>query len=69
MNLLTKNLGLYISQGMLQLDESSIVMDGGALRIGVRYLRDAVEPEPVTTDRGKVTGNWAGGAIQRTQGN
>ena len=69
MNLLTKNLGLYISQGMLHLDESSIVMDGGALRFGARYLRGAIEPEPVTTDRGKVTGNWAGGAIQRTQGN
>ena len=68
MNLLKKNLGLYISQGMLQLDETRIVMDGGAFRIGVRYLRDAVEPEPITTDRGKLTGNWAGGAIQRTAG-
>lgn len=69
MNLIKKNLGLYISQGMLQLDETRIVMDDGAFRIGVRYLKDAVEPEqPVTTDRGKLTGNWAGGAIQRTAG-
>jgi len=69
MNLIKKNLGLYISQGMLQLDETRIVMDDGAFRIGVRYLKDAVEPEqPVTTDRGKLTGNWAGGAVQRTAG-
>lgn len=70
MNLLKKNLGLYISQGLLQLEDNDIVMDGGAFRIGTRSVRFADEPvvEPVTTDRGKLTGNWAGGAIQRTAG-
>jgi DNA-binding response OmpR family regulator len=64
LNLLKKNLGLYISQGLLQLDENSIVMDESAFQIGVRQL----VAEPVTTDRGKLTGNWAGGAIRRTVG-
>lgn len=70
MNLIKKNLGLYISQGLLQLDDNRLVMDDGEFQIGERHLRVSAEPvaEPLTTDRGKLTGNWAGGAIQRTAG-
>lgn len=65
LNLIKKNLGLYISQGLLQLKESRVVMDDGTFQIGTRSVRDEVEPEPVTTERGKLTVPWAGGATQR----
>lgn len=69
LNLIKKNLGLYISQGLLQLKESRVVMDDGTFQIGTRSVRDEVEPEPVTTERGKLTVPWAGGATQRNAAN
>merc|ERR1712008_121921 len=66
LSLIKKNLGLYISQGLLQLSENRVVMDDGTFQIGTRTLRD--EDEPVATDRGKVTAPWAGGATQRCAG-
>jgi CheY-like chemotaxis protein len=68
LNLIKKNMGLYISQGLLQLSDSRVVMDDGVFQIGTRFLRDDVEPEPVTTERGKLTVPWAGGATQRSAG-
>ena len=65
LSLIKKNLGLYISQGLLQLNENRVVMDDGKFQIGTRFLRDEVEDEPVTTERGKLTVPWAGGATQR----
>lgn len=66
MSLLTKNLGLYISQGLLQLKDNKVVMDDGVLEIGRRYLRDDGDHEPTTTERAKLNVPWAGGATQRT---
>ena len=66
LNLIRKNLGLYISQGLLQLKDNNVVMDDGKLKIGTRYLRDEADPEPLTTERGKVTAPWAGGPTQRS---
>lgn len=68
LSLIKKNLGLYISQGLLQLSENRVVMDDGTFQIGTRFLRDEVENEPVTTERGKLTVPWAGGATQRNAG-
>ena len=62
-------MGLYISQGLLQLSENNVVMDDSTFKIGSRFLRDDVTDEkPDTTDRGKLTGPWAGGATQRSAG-
>ena len=66
MSLLTKNLGLYISQGLLQLKDNRVVMDDGTLQIGRRFLRDEVKNEPSLTERAKLNVPWAGGATQRT---
>lgn len=66
LNLIKKNLGLYISQGLIQLNENRVVMDDGSFQIGTRFLRDEVDKEPVTTERSKLTVPWAGGATQRT---
>ena len=68
LNLIKKNLGLYISQGLIQLADDRVVMDDGTFQIGSRSLRDDIEPEPVTTERGKLTVPWAGGATQRSAG-
>lgn len=68
LSLLKKNMGLYISQGLLQLAENKVVMDDGVFQIGTRFLRDEVEPDPVTTERAKLTVPWAGGATQRNAG-
>lgn len=66
LNLIKKNMGLYISQGLLQLNDNRVVMDDGTFQIGTRFLRDEVDTEPVVPDRGKLTVPWAGGATQRT---
>lgn len=67
LNLIKKNMGLYISQGLLELNENRVVMDDGVFQIGTRFLRDEIDAdEPVTTERGKLTVPWAGGATQRT---
>ena len=59
-NLIKKNLGIYLSQGLLQLkDESKVVMDDGLFQIGTRFIRD---DEKDDTDVGKLTAPWAGGA-------
>lgn len=68
MSLIKKNLGLYVSQGLIQLSENKVVMDEGAFQLGTRFLREEDEAEPVTTDRGKLTVPWAGGATQRSAG-
>jgi len=62
LNLLQSNMGLYVSQGLLQLSGDQVVMDGGALQIGKRFAK---EEEVVEIDKGKVTGPWAGGATKR----
>jgi CheY-like chemotaxis protein len=62
LNLLQSNMGLYVSQGLLQLSGEQVVMDGGALQIGVRFAK---EEEVVEVDKGKVAGPWAGGATKR----
>ena len=62
LNLLQSNMGLYVSQGLLQLSGDQVVMDGGALQIGVRFAK---EEEVVEVDKGKVAGPWAGGATKR----
>lgn len=67
-NTIKKNLGLYLSQGIIELSEHKLVMDGGAFQIGTRIPRDEVEIEPVKTERGKLTVPWAGGATQRSAG-
>ena len=65
MNMLQSNMGFYVSQQLLQLCENGVVMDGGALQVGKRYLRD-VEQEAEKQDQvGNITGPWAGGATQR----
>ena len=61
-NLLQSNMGLYVSQGLLQLSGEQVVMDGGALQIGVRSAKE--EEEVVEEDKGKA-GPWAGGATKR----
>ena len=67
LNLIKKNMGLYISQGLLELNENRVVMDDGVFQIGTRFLRDKIDAdEPVTTERGKLTVPWAGGGTQRT---
>eukprot|EP00956_Cyclotella_meneghiniana_P011801 scaffold16582_cov75-Cyclotella_meneghiniana.AAC.5 len=66
MSLLTKNLGLYISQGLLQLKENKVVMDDGLLQLGRRFLRDEIENGPTTTEHTKLNVPWAGGATQRS---
>mmetsp|Transcript_19292 Transcript_19292/g.34907 ORF Transcript_19292/g.34907 Transcript_19292/m.34907 type:complete len:497 (-) Transcript_19292:61-1551(-) len=68
LSLIKKNLGLYVSQGLIQLSENKVVMDEGAFQLGTRFLREEDEAEPVTTDRGKLTVPWAGGATQRSAG-
>ena len=60
-NLLQSNMGLYVSQGLLQLSGEQVVMDGGALQIGARFAK---EEEVVEEDKGKA-GPWAGGATKR----
>lgn len=65
MNLLTKNIGIYISQGLLQLKDNRVVMDDGALQIGRRFLRDEIEKVATASDRSKLNVPWAGGATQR----
>lgn len=61
LNLLLFNMGLYVSQGLLQLSGDQVVMDGGALQIGVRFAK---EEELLEADKGKA-GPWAGGATKR----
>ena len=68
LNLIKNNLGLYVSQGLLQLSEHRVVMDDGALQIGTRVLRDEDKTEPVTSKPGETTAPWAGGATQRNAG-
>ena len=67
LNLIKKNLGVYISQGLLQLSDNRIVMDDGSFQVGTRHVKEEPETdEPVTTERGKLTVPWAGGATQRS---
>ena len=63
-NLIKKNIGLYISQGLISLKDDKVVMDDGLFVIGTRSLRDESESDPVSTERGKVTTPWAGGSTQ-----
>jgi len=65
LTLIKKNLGLYISQGLLQLNDNRVVMDDEMFQIGTRLQREEEASEPVTTERGKSTVSWAGGATQR----
>lgn len=60
-NLMEKNLGLYVSQGLLQLSGNQIIMDDGELHLGSRVLREKVESEQVPA----AAVPWAGGATQR----
>ena len=55
---------------MLQLSGDKVVMDDGLFQIGTRTMREKFEEknEPVTTDHGKITAPWAGGATQRNAG-
>jgi len=62
LNLFQSNMGLYVSQGLLQLSGDQVVMDDGALQIGVRFAK---EEELEEGEKGKVTGPWAGGATKR----
>merc|ERR1712127_594004 len=49
LSLIKKNLGLYVSQGLIQLSGNKVVMDEGAFQLGTRFLREEDEAEPVTT--------------------
>jgi len=60
-DLIKKNLGLYVSQGLLQLSGNEIIMDDGELHIGSRILREEVNSEQVPA----AAVPWAGGATQR----
>lgn len=62
-NMLQSNMGIYISQGVLQLSEDRAVMDGGALQLGTRYLRDVSSKDEEDPSKQSLT--WAGGATQR----
>jgi len=66
MNLIKKNMGLWISQGLLQLSEDRVVMDEGNFQIGTRSLRDEADAEEPGASR--LTVPWAGGATQRARG-
>jgi len=71
LNLMKKNMGLYINQGLFQLSENrnTVVMDAGTedeLQIGTRYLRKEYNEETGTGERQKLAGPWAGGATQRS---
>ncbi len=68
LNLFKKNMGLYISQGLIQLLDSRIIMDDGAFQLGTRILREIDESGDAITGRGKIVGPWAGGATQRSVG-
>jgi len=71
LNLMKKNMGLYINQGMFQLSENRVLMDAGTeneLHIGTRYLREVENSEAVAVERQKLVGPWAGGATQRSAG-
>lgn len=60
--MMQSNMGLYVNQGLLQLSGDRVIMDGGALQIGVRFAK---EEEVSEADKGKVAGPWAGGATKR----
>jgi len=67
-SIIKKNLGLYLSQGVIKLSGHKLVMDDGAFQIGKRVPRDEAEAEPVKSDRGRLPGPWAGGPRERGAG-
>jgi len=66
LKMLQSNMGLYVSQGLLQLSEDRVVMDDGALQLGTRFSREGEETQAASIDRGKIQAPWAGGATQRS---
>jgi len=68
LNIFQKNMGLYISQGLIQVSNGRVVMDDGDFQLGTRFRREVDIAGDALTERSKIVGPWAGGATQRNVG-